>query len=173
MLFELIATVVAGFAGAGVALLLNKLVRGRLPRWVVPVAAGCAMIATTIANEYGWYGRTVDSLPDGLEVATTVENKAFFRPWTHVYPFVTRFLAVDVAAIRTNDALPGQRIVDVYAFGRWAAPQKQSVVVDCAGGRRADITPEAQFADDGSIQGVAWRDTGPGDPIVQTSCGTG
>ena len=47
MVFELIATIVAGFAGAGVALLLNKIFGGRLPRWIMPVAAGAAMLATT------------------------------------------------------------------------------------------------------------------------------
>ncbi|MEO1190053.1 MAG: hypothetical protein AAFW60_13380, partial [Pseudomonadota bacterium] len=70
MIFELIAVVVAGFAGAGVALLLNKVVGGRLPRWIIPIAAGLAMFATTIAHDYCWYERTAASLPDGLEVAT-------------------------------------------------------------------------------------------------------
>ena len=171
MFFELIATIVAGFAGAGIALLLNKVVGGRLPRWITPVAAGTAMLATTIANEYVWYERTVAALPSGLEVAITVENKAFYRPWTYLFPFVSRFLAVDTATMRTNEALPGQRMVGVYAFGRWAAPQSRLVMVDCPGGRRADIARGAGFAGDGSIDALAWRDTGLDDPVVRTACG--
>jgi hypothetical protein len=170
MFFELIATFVAGFAGAGVALLLNKLVGGRLPRWIIPIAAGAAMLATTIANEYGWYGRTVGSLPSGLEVATTVENAAIYRPWAYVIPFVSRFLAVDTATMRTNDALPGQKMVEVYAFGRWAAPQSRLVMVDCDGGRRADVPPGTEVSPSGRVEGLDWRDTGADDPIVATSC---
>ena len=110
MLFELIAAIVAGFAGAGVILMANKLLGGRLPRWLTPAGAGLAMLAMAIVNEYGWYPRTVGGLPEGLEVATTAEDRAIYRPWTYVVPFVTRFLAVDTATMRTNDALPGQRI---------------------------------------------------------------
>lgn len=173
MIFELIATVVAGFGGAGIALLLNKVLGGRLPRWLTPVAAGLAMLAATIANEYGWYDRTAASLPEGFEIAATVENRAFFRPWAHVFPFVTRFLAIDTASMRTHDALPGQKMVEVYAFGRWTQPQRQRIMVDCTEGRRADITAQSGFESDGRIAGLVWRETGHDDPLVKTACGEG
>ena len=171
MLFELIAAIVAGFAGAGVILMANKLLGGRLPRWLTPAGAGLAMLAMAIVNEYGWYPRTVQGLPEGLEVATTAEDRAIYRPWTYVVPFVTRFLAVDTATIRTNDALPGQRIVEVYAFARWAAPMRRGVAVDCTGGRRADLDGAVSFDADGGLQGAAWREVGADDPIVRTACG--
>ncbi len=38
MFFEMVATLVSGFAGAGVVLLLNKISGGRLPKWAMPVA---------------------------------------------------------------------------------------------------------------------------------------
>lgn len=170
MLFELVATIVAGFAGAGVALLLNKVLGGRLPRWLTPVAAGGAMLAITITNEYGWYDRTVQALPDGLDVALAVEDRAFYRPWTYFVPFVSRFLAIDTATMRTNEALPGQKMVEVYVFARWAAPQSRLVMVDCAGGRRADIVRGTAFADDGALDGLNWLDAGPDDPIVRSTC---
>ena len=172
MVFELIAVIVAGFAGAGATLLLNKLLGGRLPRWVMPVAAGCAMLAVTITNEYGWYARTSGALPEGLEVATTVEDRAFYRPWTYIVPFVSRFLAVDTKTIRTNAAAPGQRLVDVYAFGRWMPPRQVRVAVDCTAGRRADIADGVSFGADGSLDGADWREVGADDPILRTACET-
>ncbi len=57
---ELITTVCAGIAGAGVALLLNIAARRRLPKWVMPVAAGLGM---TISNGHTWFERTPDCLP--------------------------------------------------------------------------------------------------------------
>lgn len=170
MLFELIAAIVAGFAGAGVALLANKLLGGRLPRWLTLALAGLAMLSMAITNEYGWYPRTVQGLPEGLEIATTAEDRAIYRPWTYIVPFVTRFLAVDTATMRTNEAVPGQRIVDVYAFARWAAPRRQGVAVDCSVGRRADLGPGVAMDADGGLQGADWREVGPDDPIVRTAC---
>lgn len=171
MVFELVAVVVAGFAGAGVMLLANKLLRGRLPRWLVPAAAGAAMLAMAVSNEYGWYSRTVGALPEGLEVATTAQDRAVYRPWTYLVPLVTRFLAVDTGSMRRNPAQEGQRIVDVYAFARWMPPRKLGVAVDCPGLRRADLLAGASFGADGAIEGVTWHEVGPDDPILRTACG--
>lgn len=170
MVFELIAVIVAGFAGAGVALLLNRLLGGRLPRWLTPVAAGAAMLGVTIANEYGWYGRTLATLPEGFVVAHTVEDRAFYRPWVHVVAYVSRFLAVDAESLRTNPAQPGQRLADVYAFGRWAQPVRVTVAVDCRRGRRADVGEGTELAEDGALVGVSWREVPESDPVLRTVC---
>lgn len=170
MLFELIATLVAGLAGAGIALLLNRLSGRRLPRWIIPVFAGGAMLAATLVNEYGWYGRTVAGLPQGMKVALAVEDDAVYRPWARVFPFVSRFLAVDTAAMRTNAGLPGQKLVDVYAFGRWSAPQRRLVAVDCDAGARADVPVGTRLGDDGKLEGLAWRAAGDADPLIATVC---
>jgi hypothetical protein len=136
----------------------------------MPVTAGVAMLAVTITNEYGWYPRTSQSLPDGLTVALTVEDTAFYRPWTYAKPFVSRFLAVDEASVQTHDALPDQRIADVYAFQRWTAPSRVSVAIDCAEGRRAEIAEGTTVSEDGSLQGVPWRDVPMDDPVLTVVC---
>lgn len=170
MLFELIAAIVAGFAGAGIVMLTNKALGGRLPRWLAPAGAGLAMLAMTITNEYSWYPRTAQGLPDGLIVAETVEDRAVYRPWTYLVPFVSRFIAVDTASMLTNDAVADQRLVDVYLFARWTPPRKRSVVVDCAEGWRADVNESSTFGADGELVGVDWRDVGADDPIVRGTC---
>ena len=38
MFLELIAVIFAGIAAAGVVMLLNRTLKGRLPRWMAPVA---------------------------------------------------------------------------------------------------------------------------------------
>ena len=65
MFVELIATIFAGIACAGIAMALNRLTGRRLPKWIMPIAAGAGMIGMTISNEYTWFGRTAERLPAG------------------------------------------------------------------------------------------------------------
>lgn len=169
MLFELIAVVVAGIAAGGLVTLLRRAAPA-VPRWMVPVMAGAAMLTASISLEYSWFPRTRDALPEGLRVALTHESRAPWRPWTYAAPFVDRFIAVDLATMRTNEALPDQRMVDLYAFGRWAATQRVQTVADCATHRRADLAPGVSFADDGQVQGAVWVAAVADDPIMQTIC---
>ena len=66
MFVELIATIFAGIACAGIAMLLNRLTGRRLPKWIIPIAAGAGMLGMTVSNEYTWYSRTAETLPEGL-----------------------------------------------------------------------------------------------------------
>lgn len=170
MVFELIATISAGFAGYGVAALLQRLSGRRLPRALLPVAAGLAMLFVVIANEYGWYTRKLTTLPDGLQVAQTVESRSILRPWTLLKPAVSRFLAVDIKHARSHAARPDQYLVDVYAFARWYPPSRITVALDCANGRRADITDAVTVAEDGSINNAHWIDVGQADPVITATC---
>ena len=171
MFVELIAAFVAGIAAAGVVMLVNRMLGGRLPRWFAPVAAGVAMIATTITNEYSWFSRTKDSLPDGIVIAQTIENRAFYRPWTYFQPFVERFVAVDVATIRTHPDRPAEKLGDTYFFGRWSPVNKIAVLADCKGNRRAALTDAVSFEAGGAVTGADWIPVPADDPIVSTICG--
>ncbi|MDJ0685263.1 MAG: hypothetical protein QNJ84_11220 [Alphaproteobacteria bacterium] len=170
MFFELIATIVAGFACAGIAMLLNVLTGRRLPRFVTPVAAGLGMLATTISNEYTWYDRTTATLPQGLEIASTVEEKSWFRPWTQAVPFTKRFVAVDTGTMRRNPALPDQRLVELYFFGRWSTVKQAPMLYDCPARRSALLIDGAEFASDGRIVDADWRRVPEGDPIIALVC---
>ncbi len=164
MFFELVATIVAGLAGAGVMMALNRLTGNRLPRWLIPVAAGAAMLFATIASEYSWYGRTRDNLPDGLQVVHAVENRALYRPWTYVVPYIARFMALDTGAVRINSQDQAVRLVDLYLYGRWRRIQALQVMVNCETGQRADPMEST-----GGTETV-WRDTDADDPIVTATC---
>ncbi|SER96056.1 hypothetical protein SAMN04490244_104159 [Tranquillimonas rosea] len=162
MIFELIAVFAAGFAGAGVLLLLTRLVP-RLPRWLVPIGAGAAMFAVAISGEYGWYERTRGALPEDMVVADAVSERMWWRPWTYVAPMVTRFVAFDRGNLRENRDAEALYMADLYFFGRWRPVQSVQVMVDCVEGRRAD-----PGGGDGGAP--VWRDVGPEDPIVRTVC---
>ncbi|WP_109312124.1 hypothetical protein [Ruegeria sp. AU67] len=171
MFLELIGTIFAGFAFAGIVMVLNKVTGGRLPRWMTPVAAGLGMIGMTITSEYSWYDRTRDTLPEGMTVIQEVESRAFYRPWTYAVPFVDRFAAIDAGSVRTNEQVPEQRLVELYFFGRWAPVSKLPVVVNCKEFSRANLADGAEFADDGRLVNADWIDVTASDPIVEATCG--
>lgn len=161
MLWELIAVFVAGFAGAGIMLALVKGTGGRLPRWLVPVAAGAAMLVASIANEYGWYDRTEAALPDGFAAVTVNESRAFWRPWTYVVPMVDRFIAVDLDHRVANAQTEGLYMVRAAFYGRWRPISETQIMVDCIGERTAIPSGDAGTP--------IWR-ADPTDPILTAVC---
>ena len=171
MFVELIATIFAGISCAGLAMLLNIVTGRRLPKWIMPVAAGLGMLGMTISNEYTWFSRTTDRLPDGIEIATTVDEKSWLRPWTQIFPYTKRFVAVDVATMRRNENLPAERLADLYFFGRWSPVNQAPMLFDCANARSALLIDGAVFAEDGSVTNADWQATPDGDPILTLVCG--
>ncbi|MEL6550280.1 MAG: hypothetical protein AAFQ54_08530 [Pseudomonadota bacterium] len=170
MFIELIATIFAGIACAGIAMVLNILTGKRLPRWIMPVAAGAGMLGMTISNEYTWYERTAAQLPEGVSVAQTVEEQSWIRPWTQIWPYTKRFVAVDVGTRRTNENLPDQALADLYFFGRWSPVNQAPMLFDCAAGRSALLIDGATFSDTGEITDATWQDLPAGDPILNLAC---
>ena len=172
MFIELIATIFAGIACAGIVMLLNIATGRRLPRWLMPVAAGLGMIGMTISNEYTWFDRTVARLPQGVEVAMTVEEQSWLRPWTQLWPYTKRFVAVDTATARSNENLPDQRLADIYFFGRWSPVNQAPMLYDCAGAKSALLIDGASFAEDGTVTNADWQSLPPDDPILKLVCET-
>lgn len=172
MFVELIATIFAGIACAGVAMLLNLITGRRLPKWVLPIAAGAGMIGMTISNEYTWFARTAERLPQGVEIAMKVDEQSWLRPWTQVWPYTKRFAAVDTATARKNENLPDQRLADIYFFGRWSPVNQAPMLFDCASAQSALLIDGADFAADGTVADADWQAMPAGDPILKMVCET-
>ncbi|WP_424972595.1 hypothetical protein [Dinoroseobacter sp. S76] len=170
MFLELIATFVIGFGVAGLILIVNAMTGRRLPGAVLPVGAGLAMIGFTIWSEYNWYPRTLAQLPEGIEIISTNESQAVYRPWTYVTPFVDRFAAVDKARIRRNENVPEQVMVPVVFMGRWAPGAEIPVVVDCVESRRADLADGIEFDEVGALVNADWIAVEADDPLLEAVC---
>ncbi|MEJ8562468.1 hypothetical protein QTO30_15380 [Yoonia sp. GPGPB17] len=170
MFFELIGTIVVSVAAALLVWAINKALKGRLPKWLIPASAGAAMLAATISSEYGWYDRTVATMPQGMVVAQTIEETAFYRPWTYAAPFISRYVAVDQVSTRTHPNHPDQRIVDLVFYGRWTRTAKVPMLFDCAENRRADVVDGITFGDDGAVTNAQWFLLEPADPLLRTAC---
>ena len=173
MYVDIITIIAAGFAAAGVVMILNQLTGKRLPRWLIPAGAGLGMIMMSLSNEYRWYPRTLTLMPDGFEVVSTTEHRAIYSPWTYVVPYVNRFIAVDVGGVQRNAAQPDLRLSRVIFFARWEAVRLLPAVFDCAQGRSALLDPDAMFNDDGTVRVARWDQTGMDDPATAAICREG
>ena len=173
MYVDIITIIAGGFAAAGIVLILNKLLGGRLPRWVIPAGAGAGMILMSLTNEYRWYPRTLNLLPEGFEVISTAQHSAIYSPWTYVIPYMDRFAAVDVADVQRHAAKPDLRLSRVIVFTRWSPVQVRPAVFDCALGRSALLDSGAMFNDDGTIRVAVWDQTGADDPATSAICKEG
>ena len=173
MALELVAILVAAFFGAGVGLILRKLSGGRLPRWIVPVAAAAGLLGTAIYTEYGWYPRLRAGLPEGVVLARRIESRAPWRPWTYVWPLTEGALLVDRRKTLRHPAVPELIVTQVWRFGRWQPTRESMVAFDCAGARRVDITEGVRFTDAGALEGGTWVPLSPDDPVLRTACDGG
>ncbi|MFX0544058.1 hypothetical protein ACEWPL_000745 [Roseovarius sp. S1116L3] len=170
MFFELIGTIVAGAATGLFVWAINRTLKGRLPSWLVPASAGAAMLIATISSEYSWFSRAQANMPQSFVVAETVEETNFYRPWTYVKPFTSRFVAVDRATMRTHPSHPEQRIVDLVFYGRWSRTAKIPALFDCAGHARADLADGVDFGADGEVLNADWRPMDAHAPLLQAAC---
>lgn len=139
MFFELIATIVAGVGAGGLAMGVDRLTGRRLPKGIVPIAAGLAMIAFAIWSEYAWFDRARGALAPGSVVIAQNEARAAWRPWTYAAPLTTRFAAVDPAAVTPLSDRPDTFALHVRLVERWKPVMTVPIAVDCAGSRRADL----------------------------------
>jgi hypothetical protein len=82
MFWALLTALVAGVAGAGIGLGLRTLTRKRLPKGIIPICAGLAMIVATVGTEYGWYPNVVRTMAPDLVIISQREQQAWYQPWT-------------------------------------------------------------------------------------------
>lgn len=108
MIYEFIATITAGFACAGIALVIRHLIKlllKRTPKWLTPLFAAIGIFAFQIHQEYHWFTQTKESLPSEVMVVKSITQQSWYRPWSYVKPQVIRFMAVrDMATLKSITA---------------------------------------------------------------------
>lgn len=170
MFLELIAAVVAGIAAAGLVMLAGRLSGGRLPGWLMPVAAGAVMILFAVTMEYSWFRRTTADFPPEVVITETHEVRALWRPWTYVVPLVDRFVAVETGGTRSNPDVPHQRIANLMFFGRWQPVRVVPTVIDCAARRAAPLMGDMTLDASGAVEMAGWAPVPEGDATFTAVC---
>lgn len=163
MALELLAAIIAAVGMAGIAIAIRKLTRNRLPKWIVPAAAGLGMIGFAVLSEYGWYGRSAASLPEGVTVLRAEKGSSPMRPWTFFAPITLKFSALDGRAASVHPANENLRMARVFHFERWAPTRDSMLIVDCSEGRQVAITAGVEIDTSGNLTGAEWQ---PGEADV-------
>jgi hypothetical protein len=170
MLFQLLGTLVMGVAAVGVVLLGWRLVGRRPPPWVLPVAAGLAMLGFHVWNEYSWFRRTAAALPPHMVVAAAHASSSPLQPWTLLLPRVQRFAVIDLRAIHRNGSAPGLRMVEVFLIERHMPTFTTTQIFDCDTPRRADVTGNLEFDADGRPVDAEWIRLDAADQYRRSVC---
>lgn len=170
MALELLAAIVAAIAMAGMAHLARRLSGGRLPRWTVSAAAALGLIGFTVWNEYDWFDRVSAELPPGVPVVWSESGANGLRPWTHLFPLTTRFIALDTRNMTQHPGNSDLRLAHIYEIARWTPTRDTMMVFDCAAGRRVTLTDQVTIDDQGVLSGAEWLAAAPDDTFQMQAC---
>ncbi|MEZ5863823.1 MAG: hypothetical protein R3D25_07010 [Geminicoccaceae bacterium] len=170
MIWNLIGTLVLGVATASVVFILCRLLGRPPPRWLLPAAAGLAMLGFHIWTDYSWFARTAAELPDHVVVAQGYPSSNPLQPWTLVVPRIDRFSAVDTSRIRHNPEVPDMAMAVVYLVARWNPTIEANQLYDCATPRRADVGVDTQMDAEGRPVDPDWVALPADDPVRRTVC---
>lgn len=171
MVLEFFASIAAGLAMLGVALLLNRLTGNRLGRWLAPAAVAAGMLAYTVWSEYSWAGR---SLETGIYTeAAREEARVWYRPWSWLVPQTSRLIVLDRRFTRVHPDQPDLVLTRVVRLERWIPESGYLAVFDCAAGAQAPLTERVQLLEDGAVEGADWAVLPQGDPLLRAACAAG
>ena len=170
MIWNLIGTLVLGVAAAAVTLVLFRVLGRPAPRWLLPAAAGVAMLGFHIWTDYSWFRRTTAELPGHVVVAESYASSNPLQPWTLVVPRIDRFSAVDTRRIRHHPDVPDMAMAVVYLVARWNPTIEANQLYDCATPRRADVGLDLQVDAEGRPVDPDWVTLPADDPVRLAVC---
>lgn len=170
MFWSLLTAFIAAFAGAGIGLAIHRLTGRRLPRGIIPVCAGLAMLIATVALEYGWYSNVRDTMADDLVIISERQQQAWYQPWTYVQPWVRGFIGYSPAEVVETASGSGVLVVQLRRQERWQPQIVHPNIVECGTYRRAELTPQTEFSDAGQPVNANWIEVSQDDPILNAVC---
>ena len=170
MLLSLIGTFVIGIGAAGTVMLLFRLSGRKTPGWLVPTAAGAAMLTFHLWNEYSWFERTSTVLPGHVVVAERYTYRSLWQPWTLLVPRINRFTALDRSSIRHNPRAPGYVMADIVLVTRLERTAQVTRIYDCDGRRRTDVSRSSPVDENGLPADPQWIASDGDEALFQLVC---
>ena len=170
----MIVHIISAMALAALAVLfawaLFRTIKKPMPRALIPTLAAMSVIVYGIYSEYTWEGRTLDQLPGSVEVVHRFQGTSGFSPWAYIFPRTDRLSVVDTADIRRNPALPQLVIANVLFLQRFNPVIRARQLIDCGSYRRADLTKDQTFDQQGLPLDTQWDTLEADHPLIAAVC---
>lgn len=145
MIWQLLIAAGAAFLAAGIAQYVRLLTAKKLPKWIVPAAAGLGILGYQLYMEYSWFERTQALLPAGAVVTEVRQTPAFWRPWTFVFPMSMGFSAVKPDEVQMA-SWEGERIAKfrLYSFEQAFVDHvsQQAYLLNCTSAQLLSVDEE-------------------------------
>lgn len=169
MIWNLAGVFIIGLCTGAFGYLLRKLSKNRLPKWIIPIAAGGGMFAYLAYYDYAWFDFKRSQLPEGSVVIQEYREPDFFRPWSYLAPSVNQFDVVDgrYRQSQQDDA----KIVEylVYRFIKDPTERMEQIpqVLHCKTRERVVLVGNAGKA---TARAGAVEQVLASDPVYQQAC---
>jgi len=170
MFFHFLAVAAVGFFTAGCVMAAVRCFKGKAPKFIVLASAGLGMIAYNVWEEYSWFDR--NALPmkaEGMIVVQTYAGGVPWRPWTYVFPVVSRFMAwKPTEAPRPTKA----RLIygGLHLVARRADEIVVSQVYDCDRGMSAELSGDVAFDGRNRPTNLRWTRLDSTDSLFAAVC---
>lgn len=172
MFVTLIASACVAALVAGVILLGFKLLGGKPPKGLLPLAMGLSVLVYVTYARYTWHEVMIGRLPETVVVIHEGRGASPLEPWTYVWPRVTHFAAVDQATMRHHPEVTGVALVDLTLVTEGEPTRVMPQVVDCLRGRRAMVGPAVALTPETlADEGLAWHDGRRPPSLFDAVCG--
>ncbi len=144
MTWHLFAVFIIGLCLGGIAFFLRKASRNRLPKWIIPIAAGIGMFGYLAYYDYNWFAHKRSQLPVGSVVVEQGRATNFFKPWRYLIPPVSSFVVLDGQVQETQQQ--GQTLVEYirYEFINDSTERliTQPFVLNCSTAEQIALQPD-------------------------------
>jgi len=157
MFITLLITACVAAMAAGVVLLAFRAFGRRPPKVMLLAAVGLSIVAYVTYSRYTWADLMTARLPDTIEVIQSYRESAIYEPWTFIWPRITHFAAIDRATLVAHRNLPGVYLVEMILVGEGDPSLSVPQVIDCIGGRRANLNPNAPLDPDVLADSLDWQ----------------
>jgi hypothetical protein len=172
MFFTFLGTLMVGVFAASLVLVVTHMSGRKAAKWLYPAAAGLAMIAFHIYQDYFWGDFTAAGLPKHIVVADRHTSSHPLQPWTLIAPTVDRLAAVDTSTVKRNPKVPGLAMAEIILLTRYYPTAKSIQLYDCVEPRRMDIDARTSFDENGAPRDPQWVVVAKEDGLRRVVCAT-
>lgn len=169
-IFNLLGPIMAGIGAVGVLLFLRRVLKVPMPGWIIPIGAAVTMMGTHMLNEYTWFSRFSAELPETMVIIDTAAEASWFEPWTYILPKTSRFAAIDLSSIKTNETNSDLVMGEVLLFQRYTPTAHVREIADCANNRTMGVQPGSKLDESGMPVNQHWVDRDETHPILKAMC---